>query len=244
MNFFCCFSFILKKLSIFASPFVPVSTAVDGLTDMEKMIRTIALFAMLTTGFCCVWGQNRVVISKPELKIFVLSEEGDTLYKAPVAVGRLYGQKHREDDWRTPEGKFKVKRIEPWLAKTEELAPFGGCFMLLDTPGFSGIGMHGTNNPKSIGTRCSHGCIRMYCDDARAVLKLVKVGTPVTILPDTVGVDASRKRNPITFSSVDYSRSDGSNYSDEVLDVVISGCEIKLSRSIYRKMGMEGLFED
>lgn len=207
------------------------------------MKKTVFL-ALLVMCFCFAWGQNRVVISKPELRIFVISDEGDTLHQAPVAVGRLYGQKHRADDWRTPEGRFKVKRIEPWLAKTEELAPFGGCFMLLDTPGFTGIGMHGTNNPKSIGTRCSHGCIRMYCEDARKVLKLVQVGTLVTILPDTVGVYKSSTRNPISFSSVDVANPDAGSYRDEVIDVILNGSEIKLPWAYLRKMSMESFYED
>lgn len=213
-------------------------------TDKDMIYKRIVLLLLLVSGLSVAWGQNRVVISKPEMRIFVLSAEGDTLYNAPVAVGLLYGQKHHADDWRTPEGKFKVKRIEPWLAKTEELAPFGGCFMLLDTPGFTGIGMHGTNNPKSIGKRCSHGCIRMYCEDARAVLKLVQVGTPVTILPDTVGVYASMTRNPITFSTVDVDNPDAGSYRNEVIDVIINGSEIKLPWAYLRKMRMGSFYED
>jgi len=42
-------------------------------------------------------------------------------------------------------------------------------------------GIHGTNNPASIGTAASNGCIRMYNEDVNELFNLVSVGTPVTI---------------------------------------------------------------
>ena len=44
-----------------------------------------------------------------------------------------------------------------------------------------GIGIHGTGQDWSIGTRASHGCIRMHVDDVIALYKRVPLGTPVLI---------------------------------------------------------------
>lgn len=41
--------------------------------------------------------------------------------------------------------------------------------------------IHGTNRPSSIGGFVSHGCIRMYNSDIRALYRLVNVGTPVVV---------------------------------------------------------------
>jgi lipoprotein-anchoring transpeptidase ErfK/SrfK len=41
--------------------------------------------------------------------------------------------------------------------------------------------IHGTNDPASIGRFVSHGCIRMYNQDIRALYSMVSVGTPVVI---------------------------------------------------------------
>jgi len=41
--------------------------------------------------------------------------------------------------------------------------------------------IHGTNNPGSIGGFVSHGCIRMYNADIRALFSMVGVGTPVIV---------------------------------------------------------------
>ena len=43
------------------------------------------------------------------------------------------------------------------------------------------IGIHGTSEPWSIGTRASHGCIRMRAGDVRNLARRTPVGTPVLI---------------------------------------------------------------
>jgi lipoprotein-anchoring transpeptidase ErfK/SrfK len=54
----------------------------------------------------------------------------------------------------------------------------GVVWMGLDKPG---IGMHGTNNPETIGRAASHGCIRLANWDAIRVKDLVSVGNTVII---------------------------------------------------------------
>jgi lipoprotein-anchoring transpeptidase ErfK/SrfK len=44
-----------------------------------------------------------------------------------------------------------------------------------------GVGIHGTGDDGSIGSRASHGCIRMHVGDVIALYKRVPVGTPVLI---------------------------------------------------------------
>ncbi len=50
-------------------------------------------------------------------------------------------------------------------------------------------GIHGTNNPDSIGHYVSNGCIRMYEKDVEALFDLVKIGTPVEITYNRVVVE-------------------------------------------------------
>ena len=54
----------------------------------------------------------------------------------------------------------------------------GILWMGLNKPG---IGIHGTNNPETIGRAASHGCIRLANWDAARVKDLVSVGTTVII---------------------------------------------------------------
>ncbi len=44
-----------------------------------------------------------------------------------------------------------------------------------------GYGIHGTNNPASIGRSVSHGCVRMRNEDIEKLFEMVPVGTPVFI---------------------------------------------------------------
>ncbi|MBQ8807694.1 MAG: LysM peptidoglycan-binding domain-containing protein [Clostridia bacterium] len=75
----------------------------------------------------------------------------------------------------TPVGVFEVvnKEIDPG-------GPYGTRWLGLSAKGY---GIHGTNNPSSIGTAASNGCIRMYNEDIEALFDITAVGTPVRILP-------------------------------------------------------------
>lgn len=43
------------------------------------------------------------------------------------------------------------------------------------------VGLHGTNEPASLGHSASNGCIRVSDDTVRALAKIIPLGTPVTI---------------------------------------------------------------
>ncbi|MDY7104175.1 MAG: L,D-transpeptidase family protein [Actinomycetota bacterium] len=58
---------------------------------------------------------------------------------------------------------------------SETLTSFGG--------GDGVIGIHGTNDPDSLGEDVSHGCIRISNDAIDAMASLLPLGTPVQILP-------------------------------------------------------------
>ena len=75
----------------------------------------------------------------------------------------------------TPTGIFKIvnKEIDPG-------GPYGTRWLGLSAKGY---GIHGTNNPQSIGTAASNGCIRMYNEDIEALFDITNVGTIVRILP-------------------------------------------------------------
>jgi hypothetical protein len=47
-------------------------------------------------------------------------------------------------------------------------------------------GMHGTDNPSSVGKFSSHGCVRMKVRDAEALFEMVDVGTPVDVVYEPV----------------------------------------------------------
>ena len=67
--------------------------------------------------------------------------------------------------------------------KGEIRGAYGSHFIRLKTPGHRGIGIHGTHDPASIGTRATEGCVRLNNSDLlELVKKYVYVGMPVVIL--------------------------------------------------------------
>lgn len=60
-------------------------------------------------------------------------------------------------------------------AHSAKLFHFGG--------GPGQVGVHGTNEPSSLGRPVSHGCVRVSNKTIRALAKVLPLGTPVTITP-------------------------------------------------------------
>ena len=121
-----------------------------------------------------------IVISKPELYLSVYEDQqGDTVLLAryPVCVGKNYGQKQKTGDMKTPEctydNPFSISQIQPassWVHDFGDgrgsILAYGNWFLRLKTPGFNGIGIHGsTNNENSVPGRGSEGCIRLLNED-------------------------------------------------------------------------------
>ena len=108
-----------------------------------------------------------------------------------VSTGKGYGNKQRRGDMRTPEGTFRITQIQDASSWSHDFGDglgviegaYGPWFMRLETPGFSGIGIHGTHKPSSIGTRDSEGCIRLLNENVDSLRRMVSVGTTVIITP-------------------------------------------------------------
>ena len=48
--------------------------------------------------------------------------------------------------------------------------------------GLAGYLIHGTNNPRGIGMKVTHGCVRLHPDDIKDLFNRVSIDTPVTIV--------------------------------------------------------------
>lgn len=104
-----------------------------------------------------------------------------------VAVG--------QPDYPTPRGLFAIQSKQvnpvwsvpnsPWAGELAGTTVTGGSAanpLKARWMGVTGsVGIHGTGQDYSIGTRASHGCIRMHVGDVIALYKRVPLGTPVLI---------------------------------------------------------------
>lgn len=134
-----------------------------------------------------------ILIKKSAFRLYLLTD-GDVVNSWPVALGKNAGQKQKSGDMKTPDGSFPIDEVfdaSYWThdfgdGKGEIEGAYGPYFISLDTSRLSGgawdgIGIHGTHDPASIGTRASEGCIRMHNEDLLALKKYIGVGMQVTI---------------------------------------------------------------
>lgn len=126
----------------------------------------------------------RLVLKRSDRRVYLY--RGETQVGSyPVAVGKA--------GWETPLGTWAVNDMQEhpsWVHPfTGEVVPPGPDNPLGDrwigfwTNGRSYIGFHGTPTRESVGRAASHGCVRMYNEDVRALYELVEIGTPVTVVP-------------------------------------------------------------
>lgn len=126
----------------------------------------------------------RVIVRKSTFVLELATSAGTERF--PVAIGSNPdgADKRAEGDCRTPEGEFEVVSVEDSSAwEHEGRAAYGPFFVRLSCPPWSGIGIHGTDEPDSMGTRSTLGCVRLRNEDLLVVVRAVSPGTRVVILP-------------------------------------------------------------
>lgn len=165
------------------------------------MKRLFPLLFLLSLPFC-LGAQERyadrfgdepyIIISKDSLTLKYMKGD-EVLKKYDISCSRFFGPKLVRGDNKTPEGEFRINQLlnsrglkhDFGDGKGPVAGAYGPWFLRLDVPGFIDIGIHGTHLPESIGTRATEGCIRLRNENVAELKQLVKVGTPVIILPDT-----------------------------------------------------------
>lgn len=177
-----------------------------------KLSLTFLLLLVLSTGFSQkhlpqkksipqeIPQSTFVLVSKQEMKLYVFNYEGKRIGHYPIACGKNKGDKAQIGDQRTPEGVFKVSQIldaSEWSYGTPDgrlvKGVYGPWFIRLETPGYYGIGIHGTNAPGSISKRVSNGCVRMFNSDLKKLVEVIRKGTIVVIIPSAEDVQAGAK---------------------------------------------------
>ena len=110
---------------------------------------------------------NYRIVVYPARRLLELYKGTERIRHYPIAVGKRSTP--------TPPGQYTIARkiVNPG-------GVFGSRWLGLSIPFY---GIHGTNNPSSIGQAVSKGCIRMHNHDVENLFRLVEIGTPVTIMP-------------------------------------------------------------
>jgi lipoprotein-anchoring transpeptidase ErfK/SrfK len=128
-----------------------------------------------------------ILIDRAQNRLWLFKQNNEVWREFAVATGQAI--------YPTPAGRFDivVKQVDPWWYPPTQDAwaaglspvppgpsnPLGTRWMGLSA---AGIGIHGTDEPSSIGWNASHGCIRMQVPDAEWLFGHVRIGTTVFIV--------------------------------------------------------------
>ncbi|MEA2491806.1 MAG: hypothetical protein QOH21_3598 [Acidobacteriota bacterium] len=147
-----------------------------------------------------------------------LFEDGQLIRKSKAATGsdKILRQGRKVWWFRTPRGRHQVVRkiTDPvWTKPDWAFVEEGKAIPPLGDPSRQqrgklgkyaldlgeGILLHGTDDPKSIGRKASHGCIRLPNDMLAAVYQRAAVGTEVYLFESRLSDDsmASKGRNDL-----------------------------------------------
>jgi hypothetical protein len=158
-------------------------------------------------------GPFHVVVHKAEyrLDLFLNDPAGRAVYIRSFVIGLgegnstpdgawVVGGKTVKPSWTDPRADRGTDQMEPlttapararkrWYGPDDPANPLGGYWIALrgadvQTANLDGYGIHGTNQPESVGKQMSMGCIRLLPDDIALLYKLLSSGhSTVRIAP-------------------------------------------------------------
>jgi lipoprotein-anchoring transpeptidase ErfK/SrfK len=111
------------------------------------------------------------VVDKSDFRIYLV-EDGLCIKSYPIAVGAL-GMTTPNAYWRIDAKYYTDPTSVYGPRKMRMFRQSGGSYV------YTAYAVHGTNNEASIGTRASHGCIRLYNRDVIELFDMVPLGTMV-----------------------------------------------------------------
>lgn len=127
-------------------------------------------------------GDTLIIVNKRTNEL-ALMDRGQIVLASKVATGAR--------DELTPEGLFTitVKAVNPYYRKRnipggDPRNPLGSRWIGFDARGTDGrtYGVHGTNDPSSIGKYVSQGCIRMPAGPLEELYERVPAGTKILVV--------------------------------------------------------------
>jgi len=133
------------------------------------------------------YGPGTVVVSTTERRLYYVLGQGQAI-EYGVGIGRegftwsgtkIVSRKREWPEWRPPSQMLKRRPDLPKFMAGGMENPLGARAIYL---GSSQYRIHGSNEPETIGTAVSSGCIRMTNRDVIDLYDRVKVGTKVVVL--------------------------------------------------------------
>ncbi|ACL62028.1 L,D-transpeptidase [Methylobacterium nodulans] len=153
---------------------------------MDATVPKLSPILRETVAYNGPYGPGTIVVSTSERRLYYVLGGGQAL-RYGIGVGRpgfTWGgmqsitMKREWPDWRPPSQMLRRRPDLPRYMKGGPENPLGARAMYL---GGTLYRIHGSNEPETIGTAVSSGCIRMTNDDVIDLYSRTKVGTRVVV---------------------------------------------------------------
>ena len=130
----------------------------------------------------------RIALGRREITVF--NHEGRLIALFPCSIARSRSQRpageiYVKNTAENPNYLYDPQLFHPGSSETAKLSippgpnnPVGMAWIGLSLKGY---GMHGTPVPERIGEAASHGCFRLSNWNARKLIQLIEIGTPVIV---------------------------------------------------------------
>lgn len=138
--------------------------------------------------------RNGLVLNLAEMRVYYFPKDSPNyVYTYPISIGKdgwatpnthtTIIAKAKDPTWTPPASirKEHEERNDP-LPPTIPPGPDNPLGKYAIRLGLTGYLIHGTNEPRGIGMRVTHGCVRLHPDDIQDLFGRVSVNTPVTIV--------------------------------------------------------------
>ncbi|MGV7032495.1 L,D-transpeptidase [Methylobacterium symbioticum] len=166
---------------------VPTANAALNTADpLDSAVPQMSAIPRETVAYNGPYGAGTIVVSTAERRLYLVLGGGQAM-RYGVGVGRpgfTWGgvqtvtMKREWPDWRPPATMLRRRPDLPRYMKGGLENPLGARAMYL---GGTIYRIHGSNEPETIGTAVSSGCIRMTNEDVTDLYERVKVGTRVVV---------------------------------------------------------------
>lgn len=137
-------------------------------------------------------GTFSILVVKSAFRVYLMYE-GAAVRDYPCAVGRsgenetpstvfTVHSKTEHPVWNPPEQLMREKGLPSVVPPGDPQNPLGTHWIALKHAVHKGFGIHGTNDPKVIGTEATLGCVRLHNEDAAELFSIVATGMSVTVV--------------------------------------------------------------
>src|SRR5215471_365118 len=162
--------------------------SVESMTEPNEGFQQVARFKRQIVSYYTNEAPGTIIIDTPNTYLYLVLGNGRAM-RYGIGVGRegftwsgtqSITKKAEWPDWHPPQEMIERQPYLPRFMAGGPGNPLGARALYL---GKTIYRIHGTNQPSTIGTFVSSGCIRLTNEDVMDLYTRVKVGTRVVVLP-------------------------------------------------------------